>query len=671
MKTSVLLTLFILAIGTAAALAEVPKTISYQGVLGDGSGNPSTDTSAALTFRLYDTGSGGTAIWEETQSVLFSNGLFTAILGSTAPLGLPFDSQYWLGISVNGGSELSPRTPLTSSPYSLKAGDVDSGKVVKSINGLRDDVVLAGGSNVTVSSAGDTLIISATGGGGSLTLPFSGATQSSSSALAVTNTGTGAAATFLRPSLDTTVATVQVLAGGGGGILVTNIADSLSPSRSARGGPSVVVSNSPLVDVRRSGSGTGLRVSSEFISNLPTGRNYSSFLVQTPGVQTEPAAGIQHEGTGNAFWVRGTNSSNEATGIDYEYNGIGVGSSYRYTNKLSATVGFQYDYSGSGTGMDLKYTNLDATGHGFSLGYSGLGRGFYLNYGNTLSTEPGFLLAYSGAGSALSVKGFNPTSTEILFNLEAQHVGRAFGLNQTGTGRGLEVQINNQMSNETAGLFYSTGLGTNFYAYTAREANPNPAGWFNHSSSNGIGVLGQGATAGLFHGNVDVQGSLSKSSGTFKIDHPLDPANKYLYHSFVESPDMMNIYNGNTSLDGSGEGWVELPEWFGALNDDFRYQLTCVGGYAPVYVADKVQNNRFGIAGGAPGLEVSWQVTGIRKDPYAAQHRVRVEVEKPMGERGKYLHPDVYGLPASMGIRSLWEEKAARLTESLKNEKEQ
>jgi hypothetical protein len=531
-------------------------------------------------------------------------------------------------------------------------------------------MVLADGSNVTISSAGDTLIISATGGGGSLTLPFSGTTQSSSPALAVTNTGTGAAATFLRPSLDTTVATVQVLAGGGSGILVTNVEDSLSPSRSARGGPSIVTGGSPLVDVKRSGSGTGVRISSEAFTSVPMGRNYSSFLVLAPGIQSEPAAGIQHEGTGNAFWINGTNPSNQATGFDYEYNGIGTGLSYKYKNNLSASVGFLYDYSGSGTAFDFDYTNTQGTGHGYHLGYQGLGRGFYLNYANNLGTEPGFLLAYSGAGSALSIKGFYPSSSESLFNLEAQHTGRAFGLNQTGTGRGLEVQINNQMSNEVAGLYYQTGLGTNLYGFTARAENENPAGWFYSTGTNGIGVLGQGTWAGIFQGNVDVQGSLSKSSGTFKIDHPLDPANKYLYHSFVESPDMMNIYNGNVTLNGSGEGWVELPEWFGALNDDYRYQLTCVGGFAPVYVADKVQNNRFRIAGGTSGLEVSWQVTGIRKDPYAEQHRIQVEMEKPTGERGKYLHPEAYGLPASMGIRSIWDEKAAKIAETLKKKEE-
>ena len=58
---------------------------------------------------------------------------------------------------------------------------------------------------------------------------------------------------------------------------------------------------------------------------------------------------------------------------------------------------------------------------------------------------------------------------------------------------------------------------------------------------------------GEFIGDVDVTGTLTKSAGSFKIDHPLDPENKYLSHSFVESPDMMNIYNGNVVLDATGE----------------------------------------------------------------------------------------------------------------------
>jgi len=149
--------------------------------------------------------------------------------------------------------------------------------------------------------------------------------------------------------------------------------------------------------------------------------------------------------------------------------------------------------------------------------------------------------------------------------------------------------------------------------------------------------------AGYFNGRVHVAGTLSKAAGAFTIDHPLDPENRILSHSFVESPDMMDIYNGNVTLDGDGRAWVELPEWFEALNREYRYQLTCVGAFAPIYVAERVAGNRFLIAGGSPGLEVSWQVTGIRHDPYAEANRIRVDEAKREEDRGRYLHPEVYG----------------------------
>jgi hypothetical protein len=86
-------------------------------------------------------------------------------------------------------------------------------------------------------------------------------------------------------------------------------------------------------------------------------------------------------------------------------------------------------------------------------------------------------------------------------------------------------------------------------------------------------------------GNLNVSGSITAGTKDFKIDHPLNPAHKYLYHNSVESSDMMNIYNGNVVLDASGEARIQLPDWFEALNQDFRYQLSCIGGFAPVYVA--------------------------------------------------------------------------------------
>jgi len=146
-----------------------------------------------------------------------------------------------------------------------------------------------------------------------------------------------------------------------------------------------------------------------------------------------------------------------------------------------------------------------------------------------------------------------------------------------------------------------------------------------------------------FSRDVHVNGTLSKAGGSFKIDHPLDPANKYLSHSFVESPDMKNVYDGTVVLDDDAGAWVELPDWFEALNRDFRYQLTAVGAPAPnLHIAEKIVGSRFRIAGGSPGLEVSWQVTGIRRDTYANAHRIPVEEDKPAGEKGTYLHPELY-----------------------------
>jgi hypothetical protein len=128
--------------------------------------------------------------------------------------------------------------------------------------------------------------------------------------------------------------------------------------------------------------------------------------------------------------------------------------------------------------------------------------------------------------------------------------------------------------------------------------------------------------------SMTVGGTLSKSAGAFKIDHPLDPAHKYLSHSFVESPEMENIYDGVVTLDKHGEAEVKLPAYFEALNRDFHYHLSCIGGFAPVFVSREVKNNSFHIAGGKAGLKVSWMVSGVRHDAYANEHRIQVEEDK-------------------------------------------
>jgi hypothetical protein len=163
----------------------------------------------------------------------------------------------------------------------------------------------------------------------------------------------------------------------------------------------------------------------------------------------------------------------------------------------------------------------------------------------------------------------------------------------------------------------------------------------------GLNVQNGGATVSgnvSIQGNLFVNGTVSKNGGTFKIDHPLDPAGKFLYHSFVESPDMMNIYNGVITLDSKGQAWITMPDWFEALNMDFRYQLTAIGRPAPnLYIAREISGNRFKISGGRANGKVSWQVTGIRHDAWADAHRVQVEEVKSPSEQGTYLSPELFG----------------------------
>ncbi len=184
-----------------------------------------------------------------------------------------------------------------------------------------------------------------------------------------------------------------------------------------------------------------------------------------------------------------------------------------------------------------------------------------------------------------------------------------------------------------------------------------------NGSSTGYGVAGESTTgkavyglstsgyAGWFQGNVNVTGTLTKGGGAFRIDHPLHPAHTYLQHSFVESPDMLDVYNGNVRTNRKGFATVRLPGYFQALNRSFRYQLTIVGrSFARAIVWKRIEHNRFTIRTDRPNVQVSWQVTGIRHDRYANAHRIRVVLPKSKAEQGKYLHPELYGQRKSEGI---------------------
>jgi len=173
------LILFVL-LTTISLMGQIPQTMSYQGVLTDNNGTLVADGNYSMEFNLYNVETSGSMLWREPQTVTITDGIFNVILGSVNPLVLAFDEAYWLGITVDGGSELTPRIELTSSAYSLKSlsvadssinsASVQNGQLVRSINSLKDDVILGGGDNILINQNGDSLIISTTGlAGGDIT----------------------------------------------------------------------------------------------------------------------------------------------------------------------------------------------------------------------------------------------------------------------------------------------------------------------------------------------------------------------------------------------------------------------------------------------------------------------------------------------------------------------
>lgn len=163
----------------------------------------------------------------------------------------------------------------------------------------------------------------------------------------------------------------------------------------------------------------------------------------------------------------------------------------------------------------------------------------------------------------------------------------------------------------------------------------------------GYAVLGETPYATTGNWAVYALGRLG-ASGTksFQIDHPADPANKYLLHYCAEGPEPLNIYRGSVDLDATGAAWVHLPDYFELINRDPGYTLTPIGAAAPLlHVAEEVQGNRFRIAGGMPGQKVSWRIEAARHDPWVRAHGAPVVQDKPEGQRGTYLHPELYGQP--------------------------
>jgi hypothetical protein len=366
-------------------------------------------------------------------------------------------------------------------------------------------------------------------------------------------------------------------------------------------------------------------------------------VTPAPSALSAPWAGLAGKPAGFADDVD-NDSGGDITGITAGSGLTGGGTSGAVTLGIS--------FAGSGTAVTVPRSDHNHLGQGWT-GSSPNTSAFSVQNNGNIGT--GIFASSGPGGMGLFGVGHGDFSDGVNGVTFGNIGAGVFGYADFGATNAVEAQ-----SRATAGrAIYGRNLGATGNSIAVEGQTDSASGYgvigrAAHATGATFGVYGQVASAagyaGYFFGRTHVTGTLSKGAGSFKIDHPLDPENKYLYHSFVESPDMMNVYNGNVTTDATGESVVQLPEWFDALNRDFRYQLTVVGQFAQAMVARKVEGNRFAIRTDKPHVEVSWQVTGIRKDPFAEKNRIPVEEDKPEAERGSYLHPEAWGVAPTAGL---------------------
>ncbi|MBN2858451.1 MAG: hypothetical protein JXN63_08625 [Candidatus Delongbacteria bacterium] len=375
--------------------------------------------------------------------------------------------------------------------------------------------------------------------------------------------------------------------------------------------------------------------------------------------------------------LAGFNTESDDPGYGSSNIFIGVRSGYSNIEGMhSVYVGQQTGESNYNGTANVFIGSLNGRANNSNYNTAVGGTAFYKNTSGSSNTLLGSLSGYNNLTGSRNVflgykAGYNETgsdklyidnsdtSTPLIWGDFSSDLIRFNGLVGIGT------------SNSSYGLYvvddyisvYGNSDGTGTYIYGLY-------GDADGGTTRNVSVYGSGATgtgtnwAGYFNGDVNIIGTTVKSFDAVKIDHPLDPENKYLFHSDITSDQMTNIYHGNVILDSDGKALVELAEWVEEINKDFRYQLTAIGAPGPnLYIAKKISGNTFEIAGGIEGMEVSWQVTGIRNDKYAQKNPMRTEEIKKTDEKGYYLHPDAYGLPENKGIeyqiqkRSLESEK--------------
>jgi hypothetical protein len=623
------------AASTPAPTMIVPHLVKFSGALTDLTGKPLSGP-VEVTFSIYQNEADAEPLWQETQTVeADATGHYTVLLGAMSAQGLPMElftsgGARWLGV-VPGKLAEQPRVLFVSVPYALEAGDAATlgGRPASAYllapqeqSGLGMTPATAESSTADAGSAVGTAVTRAKG--------------------RKPNVSTGSAnyiPMYNDASLDLGNS-VMYQSSGNIGVGTTN----------------------PQAPVHVYSSGSTNTTLPGFLFQRPDTNAKTHFQHYYPGISY--VSQNMYRDVGGLWYLDGTGSAGMAMILSTQ-PGIEPPNINFLTlptgGATSPTKVMVIQSSGNvGIGTPTPLTPLQvhpATNANLGIdSQSGEARLGAFNDAGTTNVPMRFQAStfkFFNAQGALQALTIDPSG-----NVGIQRPTPGFPLDVAGNmnvvasasgAKALSVQATDTTAANTGISGLADGPGG---AGIEGEAD-------NGGTAAGVWGISSGGVAGLFSGNVEVTGTLAAGTKEFKIDDPLDPANKFLYHASVESSEMKTFYDGSVTLDANGEALVQLPEWFEAVNGDFRYQLTCVGGYAPVYIAQKIANHTFKIAGGTPSLEVDWQVTGVRHDAYAQSHPLNVEVEKPAQERGYYLHPELFDQPPEKSLE--WADHSAQM----------
>lgn len=368
-------------------------------------------------------------------------------------------------------------------------------------------------------------------------------------------------------------------------------------------------------------------------------------------------------GTGNAGEFETTGSGDASRFNILTPTGLSAGRFVTSANSVTPTVvvtnsstsnnsdGIEISLTGSSAkrGIDMYLSNVTNTGIGLAVFQDGLGRVGNFQNSNTANTDVTLFANHAGNGRVGSFQNSLATSTVQVGFFSQASTGNVVATYQNAAavwGQSLGIR---------SGVFLVSATSDNT---TALYANYNGGG-----NNDAVGVMGVSAPAVNFgYGVVGIGNYYGVySNGTFggtgaksfQIDHPLDPENKYLRHYSLESPEVLNLYRGNVLLNENGEAIITMPNYFHEINIDFSYVLTPIGAPANLYVKTEVQpDGKFVIAGGNPGMKVSWYVYAERNDLYIRTYpeQTGVEIEKKQADKGLYLRPEIYGQPEEKGI---------------------